>query len=292
MTPWPDQWAFLSSVARMSADAVDATVKSLRALETGPHISLAELASADGPPAPAVIEARMRGMLSIRRAGLPPAMVAGLKHLSSISNPTFHEKERLRFSTWDTPRFIRCYHEDLDWLSIPRGLIDPVTRVVEKAGSKLKVTDNRTNLKKVNFRFDGTLRHHQQGAFDATKDHDLGVIVAPPGSGKTVLACALIAHHRQPTLVLVDRKPLLEQWRDRLAEFLGLDADRVGTIGGGTNRPSGLVDVAMIQSVARLDHPADLFADYGLVVVDECHHLPAVSFESTVETRRRVGGWA
>jgi superfamily II DNA or RNA helicase len=292
MTSWPDQWAFLSSVARMSAEGLDATVRSLRTLETGPHISLADLASADGPPAPAVIEACMGGMLSVRRSGLPPAMVAGLKHLSSISNPAFREKERLRFSTWDTPRFIRCYREDLDWLSIPRGLIDSVTRVVDKAGSQLDVTDNRTNLKKVKFRFDGTLRHHQRSAFDATKNHDIGVIVAPPGSGKTVLACALIAHHQQPTLVLVDRKPLLDQWRERLAEFLGLAADRVGSIGGGTNRPSGHVDVAMIQSVARLDHPADLFAGYGFVVVDECHHLPAVSFESTVRnapTRRWLG---
>ncbi len=292
MAPWPDQWAFLSSVARMSADAVDATVKSLRTLETGPHISLVELANADGPPAPAVIEARMGGMLSIRRSGLPPAMVAGLKHLSSISNPTFHEKERLRFSTWDTPRFIRCYREDLDWLSIPRGLIDPVARLIENVGSELDLSDNRTNCKEIEFRFDGTLRPHQQSAFDATKSHDLGVVVAPPGSGKTVLACALIAHHRQPTLVLVDRKPLLDQWRERLAEFLGLGSDRVGSIGGGANDPSGVVDVAMIQSVARLDHPADLFADYGIVVVDECHHLPAVSFESTVRhapTRRWLG---
>jgi superfamily II DNA or RNA helicase len=120
----------------------------------------------------------------------------------------------------------------------------------------------------------------------------VGVIVAPPGSGKTVLACALIGHHRLPTLVLVDRKPLLDQWRERLAEILGLGSDEVGSIGGGTNQPSGLVDVAMIQSVARLDHPPDLFADYGLVVVDECHHLPAVSFESTVRTRRHVDGSA
>lgn len=292
MAPWPDQWAFLSSVARMSADAVDATVKSLRTLETGPHISLAELANADGPPAPPVIEARLTGMLSIRRAGLPPSMVAGLKHLSSISNPTFHEKERLRFSTWDTPRFIRCYREDLDWLSVPRGLIDPVARLVEHADSRLDLSDNRSAPEAIEFEFDGTLRPHQQLAFDAAKDHDLGVVVAPPGSGKTVLACALIAHHREPTLVLVDRKPLLDQWRERLAEFLGLGADRVGSIGGGINDPSGVVDVAMIQSVARLDHPADLFARYGMVVVDECHHLPAVSFESTVRTastRRWLG---
>lgn len=292
MAPWEDQWAFLSSVARMSAAAVDSTVKSLRALETGPHLTIAELTQIDGPPAPPVIGARLGGMLSIRRSGLPPAMVAGLKHLASISNPTFHEKERLRFSTWDTPRFIRCYREDLDWLSVPRGLIDPVCQLIANAGSELELTDNRTVLEAIDLEFNGTLRPHQRVAFDAAKNDDLGVVVAPPGAGKTVLACALIAHHAQPTLVLVDRKPLLEQWRARLIEFLGLKADQIGSIGGGNNEPSGFVDVAMIQSVARLDQPEALFANYGLVVVDECHHLPAVSFESTVRhaaTRRWLG---
>jgi len=263
MTPWPDQWAFLSSVARMSAGAVDSTVKSVRALETGPHLTIADLIQIDGPPAPSVIEARIAGMLSIRRSGLPPAMVAGLKHLASISNPVFHEKERLRFSTWDTPRFIRCYREDLDWLSVPRGLIDPITRLVAEAGSELDLTDNRTAPESIDLEFSGTLRPHQRVAFDAAKNDDLGVVVAPPGAGKTVLACALIAHHGQRTLVLVDRKPLFEQWRARLIEFLGLDADQIGSIGGGSNEPSGFVDVAMIQSVARLDQPESLFASTG-----------------------------
>jgi superfamily II DNA or RNA helicase len=118
------------------------------------------------------------------------------------------------------------------------------------------------------------------------------VIVAPPGSGKTVTACAVIAHHQEPTLILVDRKPLLAQWRDRLREHLGLADDQIGTIGGGKNKPSGIVDVAMIQSLARRDRPDEVFANYGLVVVDECHHLPAVSFETcvrTAPTRRWLG---
>ncbi|MCP4965401.1 MAG: DEAD/DEAH box helicase, partial [bacterium] len=122
--------------------------------------------------------------------------------------------------------------------------------------------------------------------------HELGVVVAPPGAGKTVIACAAIAHHQRPTLVLVDRRPLLEQWQDRLQEYLGLKEDQIGLIGGGKKRPTGIVDVAMIQTVARMDRPRELFDQYGLVVVDECHHLPAVSFEACVReasTRRWLG---
>ncbi len=292
MEPWPDQWAFLSSVSRMTTDAVVALADSLRPVDAGPGLSLADLANADGPKPPPAIDAQVGGMLSIRRAGLPPALVAGLKHMASLANPEFYEKERMRFSTWDTPRFIRCYREDLEWLHLPRGLDCPGDRPGEPAGSRLDLTDNRPDHQPIVLDTTTSLRPHQQAAVDAVVDHDLAVIVAPPGSGKTVTACAVIAHHHQPTLILVDRKPLLAQWRDRLDEHLGLADDQIGIIGGGKDKPTGIVDVAMIQSLARRERPEEVFANYGLVIVDECHHLPAVSFEScvrTAPTRRWVG---
>jgi superfamily II DNA or RNA helicase len=294
MEPWPDQWAFLSSVARLAPDAAIALADSLRPVEAGPMLTLTDLAKADGPAPPAVIHARLGATLSIERSGLPPALFAALKHLASIHNPVFYEKQRMRFSTWDTPRFIRCYGEDLEWIHIPRGLTERVTDLIVSVGSRLEVSDVRPQHPGIGFEFVGELRPHQREAVDATTPHDLGVIVAPPGTGKTIMACAVIAHHDLPTLVLVDRKPLLSQWRDRLHEHLGLDPDQIGMIGGGKNKPTGIVDVAMIQTVARREHPAELFDRYGLVVVDECHHLPAVSFETCVRhaTSRRWLGLA
>ena len=291
MKPWPDQWALLSSVSLISCDAVAALADTLRPVTAGPSLSLADLAGSGGPKPPAVIEAQLGGMLSLRRAGLPPAFVAGLKHLASLANPEFYEKERMRFSTWDTPRFIRCYREDLEWIHLPRGLISHVTELVERAGSRLDITDRRPHHESIELRFAGTLQPHQQEAVDAVVDHEFAVIVAPPGAGKTVTACAVIAHHQQPTLVLVDRRPLLAQWHERLGEHLGLD-EEIGVIGGGKDRPGRLVDVAMIQSLARREQADEVFGRYGLVVVDECHHLPAVSFEACVRaapTRRWLG---
>lgn len=285
MEPWPDQWAFLSSVARMSPAAVTELAASLRPVDAGPTLSLADLARHDGPPPPPVIRARLGAMLSIERAGLPPAVIATLKHLGSIPNPEFYEKQRMRFSTWNTPRFATCYSEDLEWLHLPRGLTERVTGVIEGLGSSLDLADDRTQPDSITLGFTGALRAQQAAAVADLVAHDRGVLVAPPGAGKTVMACKVIAHHSTPTLVVVDRKELVDQWRSRLADHLSLDAKEIGQIGGGKNTPTGIVDVAMLQSLARRDDPS-VFDRYGLVVVDECHHLPAVSFAACVERAR------
>ena len=292
MRPWPDQWAFLSSVARLTRESAKTLAESLRPVDAGPALTLADLAKAAGPPPPASIRARLGAMLSIERSGLPPAVIAALKHLASIHNPVFYEKQRMRFSTWDTPRFIRCYQEDLEWIHLPRGLVERVVELVAGLGSRLEVTDVRPQHPTVGLGFNGDLRPEQAKAVRAVIAHERGVIVAPPGSGKTVMACAVIAHHDAPTLVLVDRKELVDQWRDRLVAYLGVEPSQVGVVGGGKDKPTGIVDVAMIQSVGRRDNPSALFGRYGLVVVDECHHVPAVSFETCVrqaDCRRWLG---
>jgi superfamily II DNA or RNA helicase len=155
-----------------------------------------------------------------------------------------------------------------------------------KHGSRLVCDDQRNRGKPVGVTFLGTLTSEQDTAVGVMLRHELGVLVAPPGAGKTVMGASVVAARGIHTLVLVHRRPLLEQWVNQLALFLGVDPNQIGRIGAGTTRPNGLLDVAMIQSLVRDGEVSAVVGDYGQVIVDECHHVPAVSFERVLASAR------
>ncbi len=287
MKPMGDQWAYLSSIKRISQTQVESILATAPTVGAGPEErTLQRSREVASIPMPEAVMGVAAAMLEIDRSGLPPPLLAALKHLASLHNPAFYEKERLRFSTWDTPRMIRCYGETLESLLLPRGLTEKAASVVAEAGSRLVVHESRPDPEQIEFAPTFELREDQEAAFRALSAHELGVLVAAPGAGKTVVACALIAYHRRPTLIIVDRKPLVEQWTERLATHLGLATKEIGQVGGGRNKTTGIVDIAMAQSLARREDLDEMTSQYGLIVVDECHHVPAVTFERCVKQIR------
>jgi superfamily II DNA or RNA helicase len=292
MEPQEDQWAYLSSLGRLTPKEVTRLAQRLGQVAVGAEVNRLRSPTSTkiAVQPPPVVRARLGATITVDAAELPPALLATLKHAASMPNPVFYERQRRRASTWDTPRFLRNYDETLSGdLLLPRGLQDRLTALVEQAGSRLDLADERTAGDTQTFRFAAELDPEQQRAFDALADQELGVLVAPPGAGKTVMACALIAHHAVPTLVLVDRKALADQWRARISELLGV---KTGQRGGGRSKTTGVIDVATLQRLARDDDVARWTSDYGLVVVDECHHVPAAAFEQAVRqipARRWLG---
>jgi len=281
---YPDQWAFLSRVERLTPAYLEALLEKIPVIAVGPGMAgTVSLFARKRYPAPEQIGCALGAMVSLEKSGMPPWMLSQMKHLASFHNPKFYERQKLRLSTFQIPRLVKCYEEDIYHVHLPRGLFDDIRQIAKEAGSELSVVDERSNLETMSFQFRGSLTQSQEGAVQNLLAHEIGVLVAPPGAGKTVMGCCVAAKRNLPTLILAHRKPILEQWRIQLMELLGLSSREIGQVGGGRQRRSGIIDLAMIQSLRSIDDLEAFFANYGFIVVDECHHLPAFTFESSIK---------
>ena len=306
--PYEDQWAFLASIRRMTRDELDRQLERLApptptgspapdaatsfALESDERTLDLSCPKISATTIQSEVTLRLDAAVHIPRTTLPPAIIANLKRLATFANPVFYEKQRLRFPTYDTPRFLFAGEWHPDRLVLPRGVLAEAQHLIEDAGATVTIHDARPNARRIRWKFTGELRPEQERAVRAMVQHEHGVLAAPPGAGKTVMGCALIARHRTATLVLVHRAVLLDQWRQEAMRFLGLKKKETGVWRGKTTKLTGRLDIAMLPSLVRHEHPSELFSQYGLVIVDECHHVPAASFEALLKacTCRHIVG--
>lgn len=278
LEPYEDQWAYLSSIARLSTKAVAALLRELPDPEIGHSVRRLRLPTSSKivPRPAAIVRATYGSRITLTANDLGPAMISAVKHAASIRNPEFDERQRARRSTWDTPRFLYSYDETAEGdLVLPRGLHHLLVDLVDSAASTLRVEDNRVSGEHHAFACSTPLRAEQSTAVRQLLESDTAVLIAPPGVGKTVIACAAIASRATSTLVLVDRKALADQWRDRLQQHLDF---KCGQIGGGRSKTTGVLDIALLPTLARRDNIEEVTADYGFVIVDECHHVAASAF--------------
>lgn len=294
--PFPDQWAFLSSVRRIGSREVESLVEQatfrggvlgVRYVSTDEEDVAPWLYSPSGRkpglhikgPLPDQIEMVLGNQVYISKDVLPPALKNRLIRLAAFQNPEFYKAQAMRFPTFDKPRIVYCCEDFPKYIGLPRGCLGDAVELLKSLKIEVRIYDERFNGVPLDVCFNGALRLEQKLAADAMLEHDIGVLSASTAFGKTFVAAFLIAKRSVNTLVLVHRKQLLDQWIARLSSFLDIPPEDIGQIGSGKRNPKGLIDVAMIQSLSRKGVVDDIVADYGHLVVDECHHISARSFE-------------
>jgi superfamily II DNA or RNA helicase/very-short-patch-repair endonuclease len=233
-------------------------------------------------PLPKSLELILGDHVYLAKDALPPGLRNRLIRLAAFQNPEFYKAQAMRLPTYDKPRIIGCAEEHPHHIGLPRGCLEDIQQLLSDLGIGAEVRDERERGKPLVATFQGELQPEQQAAADAMLAHDTGVLSATTAFGKTVVAAWLIARRGVNSLVLVHRRQLLEQWVERLSTFLGVPAKQIGQMGGGRKKATGLLDVAVIQSMIRKGVVSDRVAEYGHVVVDECHHLSAHTFEQVV----------
>ncbi len=303
LTPYADQWVYLAGLPRVAPSRVtelareavtSGQVTGARIVDTTEEAS-AELTpvrpsrratdTIDGP-LPSHVRVLLAAQLLMDKEGMPPSLIHQIKRLATFENPEFHKKQAMRLSTALIPRVICCAEDAANGIGLPRGCLPELEELMAEHGIEIEIDDRRFQGEPVVVDFHGELTGVQQEAVQALLAHDIGVFVAPPGTGKTVVGTHLVARRARSTLILVHRTQLLDQWRTQLSVFLDLKPGDIGQIGGGKRKVMGDLDVAMLQSLARRDEVENLVSGYGHVIVDECHHVPAVSFEKVMRKVR------
>ena len=311
---YSDQWAFLSSIKKISGDRIRNLIQELchghelgilkideedtqKPWETQP---ISRLKKRDFPKQIDIVKANM---LFIPKSNISQTALNHLKRLASFKNPMFYKQQAMRLSTYGHPRIISCTHETMDYLCLPRGCEVDLLTELEQYGIDVHLIDKTHCGKIIDVEFNGHLRDDQPLALEQLLNHDTGILSGTTAFGKTIVAIKLIAERKVNTLILVDRVSLLKQWRERLSDFLIINetlpemaitagkkrgqkkkTSVIGQMGAGKKSLSGIVDIAVMQSLSRKGEVKNCVKDYGMVIADECHHASAFSYESILKT--------
>lgn len=299
LQPFSDQWAFLASMVLMAVDDIEPTI--LRAIGGVHPLDVTFIDEEDfatpwrhrtarskrlAGQMPASLTVTLANQVYFEKAQLPQALANRLIRLAAFQNPEFYKAQAMRMSVWDKPRVIGRAENFPQHIALPRGCLDAALELLRDNGIACELHDERTSGDCIEVAFVGKLRMDQEAAVSGMLSFDTGVFCAPTAFGKTVTAAALIARRGVNTLILVHRTELLKQWQERLQTFLGVGKGVVGTVGGGKARPTGMIDIAVMQSISRQGEVDPLVENYGQVIVDECHHVGAVSFDAILKRSR------
>ena len=291
--PYPDQWAYLASIRKISSEEMNRWITGLSCLgELGTTETEddalpkpwerkkpeAKLINRDFPETLVIVETNR---LYIPKTGISQRALNRIKRLAAFSNPQFYRTQKMRMSTYGIPRIIYSLDETAEYMGIPRGCYSSLVQLLDDLKVSYIFDDKRNKGTQIDVGFKGTLREEQQLAAEALLQHENGVLSVPTAFGKTVIGASLISKLKCNTLILVHLNTLFDQWKKSLEQFLEIQF-RIGQIGSGKNTASGIIDIALVQSLIRENEVDDILKNYGMVIVDECHHVPSVNYEKVL----------
>lgn len=269
--PIDDQWNFLQNIQRVATDHLD----NLHQLISSGAEKSTSIRS-DGK-----LAITLSNHIRLSRSGLTQPLINFLKEELNFANTDFFVKKQSGRNTYGTTRYFKLVEEFEKEVIIPRGFIGRLIRFCRDSGIAHEFTDDRKLYPAIPFSFNAMLRKHQQQVVDTVSKKDFGVIVAPPGSGKTIIGLKIIAEKKQAALIIVHRKQLLDQWAERIEAFLGMPKRDIGIVGSGKVKIGKHITVATIQSLPK--QISEIRTRFGIIIVDECHHVPAETFRNTIE---------
>ena len=272
LQPFTDQWQFLKTIRRISIAELDKLNEEFsNSSKQMIHLNTGKLTVA------------LNNIIRVSRDGMTLLLINFLREELNFVNSEFIIKKKVGRNTFGTERYFKCVEEKENEIVIPRGFAGRLIRFCRENKIEHDFIDERKKHKPIPFTFNAQLREHQQSVIESTAKKDFGVIVAPPGSGKTIVALKIIANKQQPALIIVHRKQLLEQWIERIESFLAISKHEIGKIGQGKNNIGKQVTIATLQSLPKELNKSDSTTHaFGTIVIDECHHIPAETYRNTI----------
>ena len=303
---YKDQWTFLYNIKKLREDDVDKLLNLHVNEEFGALSTSSESKPWVTPTSQDLTKADFYSTMEIVKAdkiyiplkSISAKVLNHLKRIAAFKNPEFYSKQALRLSTYSVPRIISCFDITDEYLAMPRGCEDAILSFLNDNNVKYSITDETSHGKKISVTFTGKEREEQTDAINALLTYSNGVLHATTAFGKTVTAAAIIARKKVNTLILVHSKALLTQWHERLTEFLDIDFKEpeepkkrgrkkvfspIGCLDSTCNTLHGIIDIALIQSCLDENGVKPFVQDYGMVIVDECHHVSSITFEHVLK---------
>jgi len=312
--PYPDQWAFLSTIHKLSEESIEQLISKLCCGHELGELKIDDEEESENPwesrkislaksDFPGQIEIVRANMLFIPKAGISQRALNRVKRLASFKNPMFFRQQAMRLPTYGHPRIISCADETNEYLCLPRECQDDLSNELEEIGIKCRFIDKTYSGRNINVTFKGHLRDEQSLALESLLQYETGILSGTTAFGKTVVALRLIAERKVNTLILVDKVSLLSQWKKKISDFLTINEapsesisvgakkrgrikkkHLIGQLGAGKNTLGGIVDIAVMQSLSRKGEVKECIQDYGMIIADECHHASAFTYESILKS--------